>query len=60
MAPKKSAPTPTRTYTRFSLSARLQHVIMLLSFTTLAVTGLVQKFAAQSRLGIHRASVGWY
>ncbi len=45
MAPKKPAPAETRMYSRFSLSARLQHVIMLLSFTTLAVTGLVQKFA---------------
>src|SRR5512138_3223555 len=37
------APTPE--YTRFSLSDRAQHLVMLLSFTTLAITGLVQKFA---------------
>jgi cytochrome b subunit of formate dehydrogenase/mono/diheme cytochrome c family protein len=45
MGPAKSAPRAARTYSRFNLSARLQHVIMLLSFTTLAITGLVQKFA---------------
>jgi cytochrome b subunit of formate dehydrogenase len=45
MARKQTAPTDSRTYTRFNLSARVQHVIMLVSFTTLAVTGLVQKFA---------------
>ncbi len=37
------APSPE--YKRFSLSDRAQHLVMLLSFTTLAVTGLVQKFA---------------
>ena len=34
-----------RAYVRFSLSARIQHLLMLLSFTTLAITGLAQKFA---------------
>jgi cytochrome b subunit of formate dehydrogenase len=32
-------------YKRFSLVQRIEHVLMLLSFTTLAVTGLPQKFA---------------
>ncbi len=36
---------PSREYTRFNLSDRLQHVVMLVSFTTLAITGLVQKYA---------------
>lgn len=36
---------PAAQYVRFSLSDRVQHLVMLLSFTTLAVTGLVQKFA---------------
>jgi cytochrome b subunit of formate dehydrogenase len=45
MAKNKPAPVQAQQYTRFSLSARLQHVIMLLSFTTLAITGLVQKYA---------------
>jgi cytochrome b subunit of formate dehydrogenase len=36
---------PPQDYPRFSLSDRLQHIVMLLSFTTLAITGLVQKFA---------------
>jgi len=34
-----------RRVVRFSLLTRIQHFLMLLSFTTLAVTGLVQKFA---------------
>ena len=34
-----------RTYVRFSISSRIQHLLMLLSFTTLAITGLAQKFA---------------
>lgn len=34
-----------RTYLRFPLHYRLEHWIMVLSFSTLAVTGLVQKFA---------------
>ena len=40
------APTPE--YNRFSLSDRAQHLTMLLSFTTLAITGLVQKYALSS------------
>src|SRR5512142_284738 len=36
---------PSAQYRRFSLSDRAQHLVMLLSFTTLAITGLVQKFA---------------
>lgn len=31
-------------YERFSLTQRIEHVVMLTSFTTLAVTGLPQKF----------------
>jgi formate dehydrogenase gamma subunit len=34
------------TYARFSLTQRIEHALFLLSFTTLAVTGLAQKFAA--------------
>ncbi|HRL12289.1 MAG TPA: cytochrome b/b6 domain-containing protein, partial [Aggregatilineales bacterium] len=34
-----------RTYLRFPLAYRLEHWTMVLSFTTLAVTGLVQKYA---------------
>ncbi|MGZ6316465.1 MAG: formate dehydrogenase subunit gamma, partial [Anaerolineales bacterium] len=40
------APIPQ--HTRFSLADRAQHLVMLLSFTTLAVTGLVQKYALSS------------
>jgi formate dehydrogenase gamma subunit len=45
MAEKTSAPAQSRMYVRFSFADRLQHLLLLLSFTTLAVTGLVQKFA---------------
>ncbi|MGZ9223979.1 MAG: cytochrome b/b6 domain-containing protein [Anaerolineales bacterium] len=34
----------TRTYRRFPLARRIEHLIMLLSFTTLGLTGLPQKF----------------
>ncbi len=44
-ARKLYSDAPAREYTRFSLSDRLQHLVMLLSFTTLAITGLVQKYA---------------
>lgn len=42
-----SAPGP---YPRFSRGQRLQHALLILSFTTLAVTGLPQKYA-QTGLG---------
>lgn len=32
-------------YVRFSLSQRVEHILMALSFTTLGLTGLAQKFA---------------
>ena len=37
-----------RTYVRFTLAQRVEHVTMLLSFTTLGLTGLTQKYAAHS------------
>lgn len=51
MAKKTKTPTPApkpkapRMYVRFTLSQRSQHLLTLLSFTTLAVTGLIQKFS---------------
>ena len=36
--------TTTRTYRRFPLARRIEHWVMMLSFTTLALTGLPQKF----------------
>jgi cytochrome b subunit of formate dehydrogenase len=39
---------PEAQYTRFALADRAQHLAMLLSFTTLAITGLVQKYALNS------------
>jgi len=38
--------TVTRTYERFPLARRIEHLVMLLSFTTLALTGLPQKFSS--------------
>ncbi len=48
MARKTSTPSQPRDYVRFTLSDRVQHLAMLLSFTTLAITGLVQKYALSS------------
>lgn len=45
----------TRTYERFPLARRIEHWVMMLSFVTLALTGLPQKFPS-SPLSI--ASVG--
>ncbi len=45
MAKKTPASTGDTLHTRFSLVDRAQHLLMLLSFTTLAITGLVQKYA---------------
>lgn len=36
---------PPQTYTRFTLSERIEHLVMLVSFTILGLTGLPQKFA---------------
>jgi cytochrome b subunit of formate dehydrogenase len=36
----------TNSYQRFPLWRRIEHMVMLLSFTTLAITGLPQKFPA--------------
>ena len=40
--------TVTRTYERFPLARRIEHLVMLLSFTTLAITGLPQKFPSSA------------
>jgi cytochrome b subunit of formate dehydrogenase len=39
-----------KTYVRFSLGQRIQHAVLIVSFTALAVTGLPQKYAA-TRVG---------
>ena len=46
MVKKTTPPQAARTYERFPLARRVEHVIMLLSFTTLGLTGLIQKFSA--------------
>lgn len=45
MATTSASPATERTYERFPLARRIEHLVMLLSFTTLGLTGLVQKFA---------------
>jgi len=48
MARKTSTSVQPRAYVRFSMADRVQHLMMLLSFTTLGVTGLVQKYSLSS------------
>ena len=49
MADTTTSPqTEERAYERFPLARRIEHLIMLLSFTTLGLTGLIQKFAFNS------------
>jgi cytochrome b subunit of formate dehydrogenase len=40
----KSTPSPNHVFTRFDIFQRIEHFSLLVSFTTLAVTGLVQKY----------------
>jgi cytochrome b subunit of formate dehydrogenase len=42
---KEAGLTHPKTYSRFNLSERIEHAILLLSFTILGITGLAQKFA---------------
>ncbi len=44
-APPAPASPPERVYTRFDVSQRVEHAVLLITFTTLAITGLAQKFA---------------
>lgn len=37
-----------KTYTRFSVPQRVEHIVLIASFTTLAITGLIQKFSANT------------
>jgi formate dehydrogenase gamma subunit len=54
---KDESPAPGRTYRRFTLSQRITHIAMLLSFTTLALTGLPQKFP---QAGISQAIISLF
>ena len=45
MADPRPASADPKAFLRFDVLQRVQHALLLLSFTTLAVTGLVQKFA---------------
>jgi cytochrome b subunit of formate dehydrogenase/mono/diheme cytochrome c family protein len=46
-ASNKSHPKP-ESYVRFQLPQRLEHLLLLLSFSTLAITGLAQRYATVS------------
>ena len=41
-----TSPSDVKNIVRFDLSERIQHILMMLSFTTLALTGLPQSFAS--------------
>lgn len=43
--PEASRFEPSKGYLRFELASRIEHWVFMLSFTTLAITGLIQKFA---------------
>lgn len=42
---KETGHAGAKTYTRFDISERIEHVVLLVSFTILGITGLAQKFA---------------
>jgi|GEM_PF-252275 len=44
--PEPAAPEPVKVVTRFAVLERIEHIILLLSFSMLAFTGLPQKYAA--------------
>ncbi len=44
--PTTTSPSDVKNIVRFDLSERIQHILMMLSFTTLALTGLPQSFAS--------------
>ncbi len=46
----------TKQYPRFRLMARIEHIILLLSFTVLSITGLPQKYAAAA---ISEQMIAW-
>ena len=53
------APAEQKRYKRFDLSQRIEHIVMLTSFTILAITGLPQKFPeAQLSIGFFRTFGG--
>jgi len=50
--PAPAAPQSSTHYVRFDVGRRLEHALLLLTFTTLAVTGLAQKFATSGIGGL--------
>lgn len=39
------------TYTRFALPQRIEHIVLLVSFSLLGLTGLIQKFSGNPVAG---------
>jgi formate dehydrogenase gamma subunit len=48
----QTAPDGSRHFVRFSSSQRIEHYILIASFTTLAVTGLIQSFSHLHLVGL--------
>jgi len=51
-------PHPEKTYVRFDLSYRIEHIVFLISFTILGITGLAQKYATSIPGGLTLALAG--
>ncbi len=56
---EKTTPQPENTYIRFDLSQRIEHIVFLISFTILGITGLVQKYCSLPRQPGSDRSLGW-
>ena len=41
-----TAPAPVKVPKRFSVIQRIEHIVLIVSFTTLGLTGLAQKFSS--------------
>jgi cytochrome b subunit of formate dehydrogenase len=42
---EQATPSVSPTYTRFTITQRIEHIVFLVSFSTLGATGLIQKYA---------------
>ncbi len=61
MADQTNTPVESdKHYVRFDLSQRIEHIVFLLSFSLLGLTGLVQKYAEVARKPVHHFCVWRY
>jgi cytochrome b subunit of formate dehydrogenase len=57
---KPAGASPNQAFVRFDLLQRLQHIIFLISFSTLGFTGLPQKFPLSPiSIGFSTCLAGW-